>query len=71
MKVLVKLQGKSTALTYEADDTLMVGDSVRLPLPWYLDHSSGRLEHPNGIMGTVVALSSSYSGPCRRILGRT
>lgn len=51
---------RPVVLTYETERSLGVGDSVRVPRPYYMGTGAP-------LPGTVVALSSDYDGPCVRI----
>jgi hypothetical protein len=58
MKIQVKV-GSGTVLTYEwtGDPTLVLGDKVHCPPAWW-----ERDFRPEGKTGTVIALTSDYSG---------
>jgi hypothetical protein len=59
-RIVVKLTGMPFDPTYEIDDdSIGIGDRVRVPA----SRSSFIQE---GEVGTVVALESSYTGPCKR-----
>jgi hypothetical protein len=59
-RIVVKLTGMPFDPTYEInDDTIAVGDLVRVP-----GSDSSFIE--DGETGTVIALESSYTGPCKR-----
>jgi hypothetical protein len=59
-RIVVKLSGMPFDPTYEIDDDMIaVGDLVRVP-----GSDSSFIE--DGETGTVVALGSSYTGPCKR-----
>ena len=59
-RIVVKLSGMPFDPTSEIDDdTIAIGDPVRVP-----GSGSGFIE--NGETGTVIALESSYTGPCKR-----
>ena len=59
-RIVVKLSGMPFDPTYEIDDdTIAIGDLVRVP-----GSGSGFIE--DGETGTVIALESSYTGPCKR-----
>lgn len=59
-RIVVRLIGMPFDPTYEIDDdTIAVGDQVRVP-------GSGSSFIQEGEVGTVVALESSYAGPCKR-----
>jgi hypothetical protein len=59
-QIVVKLSGMPFDPTYETgDDTITVGDLVRVP-----GSDSSFIE--DGEIGTVIALGSSYTGPCKR-----
>lgn len=61
-RIVVKLAGMPFDPTYEIDgETIAIGDSVRVP------GSGASFIHEGGI-GTVVALESSYTGPCKLIV---
>lgn len=51
--------------TYETDLDLKVGDRVLLPTPDFLMDVRGPTWE-----GTVSSLTSTYDGPCRRIIRR-
>jgi hypothetical protein len=58
-RIVVKLSGMPFNPTYEIeDDTIAVGDSVRVP-------GSSTSFISEGEVGTVVAVGSSYTGPCK------
>jgi superfamily II DNA or RNA helicase len=60
-RIVVRLSGMPFDPTYEIDDdTIAVGDLVRVP-----GSDSSFIE--DGEIGTVVALGSSYTGPCKRV----
>jgi hypothetical protein len=46
------------------DDTIAIGDLVRVP-------GSGSGFIKDGEIGTVIALDSSYTGPCKRVTRTT
>lgn len=71
VKVLVRMDRDGALLTYEAAVGLFLapGDRVLAPLPWFLDNSSGRMDYPNGLSGTVLG-AGTYDGRCVRITGR-
>lgn len=59
-RIVVKLTGMPFDPTYEIDDdTIAIGDLVRVP-------GSGSGFIKDGETGTVIALDSSYTGPCKR-----
>ena len=59
-RIVVKLGGMPFDPTYEIDDdTIGIGDLVRVP-------GSDTSFIKDGEVGTVVALHSSYTGPCKR-----
>jgi hypothetical protein len=59
-RTVVKLSGMPFDPTYEIDDdTIAIGDLVRVP-----GSGSGFIE--DGETGTVIAVESSYTGPCKR-----
>jgi hypothetical protein len=59
-RIVLKLTGMPFDPTYEIDDdTIAVGDLVRVP-----GSDSSFIE--DGETGTVIALGSSYTGPCKR-----
>jgi superfamily II DNA or RNA helicase len=59
-RIVVKLSGMPFDPTYEIDDdAIAVGDLVRVP-----GSDSSFIE--DGEIGTVIALGSSYTGPCKR-----
>jgi hypothetical protein len=58
-RIVVKLTGMPFDPTYEIDDdTIAVGELVRVPAS-----DSSFIE--DGEAGTVIALGSSYTGPCK------
>jgi hypothetical protein len=58
-RIVVKLSGMPFDPTYEIDDdTITVGDLVRVP-------GSGSSFIEDGETGTVIAVGSSYTGPCK------
>ena len=58
-RIVVKLYGMPFDPTYEIeDDTIAVGDLVRVP-----GSVSSFIEE--GEVGTVIAVGSSYTGPCK------
>jgi hypothetical protein len=60
MRIVVQLGGMPFDPTYEIDDdTITIGDLVRVP-------GSGSAFIQDGETGTVVALGSPYTGPCKR-----
>lgn len=58
-RIVVRLSGMPFDPTYEIDDTVAIGDLVRVP-----GSNSAFIE--DGETGTVIALESSYTGPCKR-----
>ncbi len=59
-RIVVSLTGMPFDPTYEIDDdTITIGDRVRVP-------GSGSSFIQEGETGTVVALESPYTGPCKR-----
>jgi hypothetical protein len=57
-RIVVKLVGMPFDPTYEIeDDSITVGDLVRVP------GSGGMIEE--GETGMVIAIGSSYTGPCK------
>jgi hypothetical protein len=59
-RIVVKLSGMPFDPTYEIDDdTITAGDIVRVP-----GSDSGFIQ--GGETGTVIALESPYTGPCKR-----
>lgn len=59
-RIVVRLSGMPFDPTYEIDDdTVATGDLVRVP-----GSNSAFIE--DGETGTVIALESSYTGPCKR-----
>ena len=59
-RIVVKLSGMPFDPTYEIDDdTIAICDLVRVP------GSDTSFIH-DGETGTVIALGSSYTGPCKR-----
>jgi hypothetical protein len=60
-RIVVKLTGMPFDPTYEIDDdTITIGDLVHVP-------GSGSGFITDGETGTVIALGSSYTGPCKRV----
>ena len=51
-------------LTYETDLPVKVGDRVKLPTPDFLEDVKGYSWE-----GEITSLDSSYTGPCKKILG--
>jgi hypothetical protein len=59
-RIVVKLSGMPFDPTCEMDDdTIAVGDLVRVP-------GSDSSFIKDGEIGTVIALGSPYTGPCKR-----
>lgn len=59
-RIVVRLTGMAFEPTYEIDDdTVAIGDRVRVP------GSVTEYIH-DGEVGTITALDSSYTGPCKR-----
>ena len=59
-RIVVRLSGMPFDPTYEIDDdTVAIGDLVRVP-------GSNSAFIDDGETGTVIALESSYTGPCKR-----
>ena len=59
-RIVVKLSGMPFDPTYEIeDDTIAIGDLVRVP-------GSGTTFIQDGEVGIVIAVDSSYTGPCKR-----
>ncbi|MBB4912792.1 hypothetical protein H4W32_001582 [Actinophytocola algeriensis] len=59
-RIVVRLTGMPFDPTYEIDDdSTAIGDRVRVP-----PSASSFIEE--GEVGTVIALESSYGGPCKR-----
>jgi hypothetical protein len=59
-RIVVKLTGMPFDPTYEIDDdTISIGDLVLVP-------GSGSDFIKDRETGTVIALSSPYTGPCKR-----
>jgi hypothetical protein len=59
-RIVVKLSGMPFDPTYEIEDEgIAVGDLVRVP-------GSDTSFISEGEIGTVVAVGSSYTGPCKR-----
>ncbi len=59
-RIVVRLSGMPFDPTYEIDDdTIAVGDLVRVPGsdPCFIE---------DGETGAAIALGSSYTGPCKR-----
>lgn len=60
-RIVVRLSGMPFDPTYETDDdTITVGDLVQVP-------GSDSSFIQDGETGTVIALGSSYTGPCKRV----
>ncbi len=58
-RIVVKLSGMPFDPTYEIeDDTIAIGDLVRIPC-------SDTTFIQEGEVGTVIAVDSSYTGPCK------
>jgi hypothetical protein len=61
LKIVVEGQGGLREIVYETDLKVRVGSKVLLPnLPWHY--------HPDEHISRVLALESSYTGPCKRVL---
>ncbi len=59
-RIVVRLSGMPFDPTYEIDDdTIAVGDAVRVP-------GSGASFIQEGEVGTVISLTSSYTGLCKK-----
>jgi hypothetical protein len=59
-RIVVQFSGMPFDPTYEIDDdTIAIGDLVRVP-------GSGSAFIQDGEAGTVIALESPYTGPCKR-----
>jgi hypothetical protein len=59
-RIVVRLSGMPFDPTYEIDDdTVAIGDLVRVP-------GSNSAFFEDGAPGTVIAVGSSYTGPCKR-----
>jgi hypothetical protein len=59
-RIVVELDGMPFDPTYEIDDgSIKIGDKVRVP------GSDGMIE--DGEIGTVIAIGSDYTGPCKRV----
>ena len=59
-RIVIKLSGMPSGLPCETgDDTIAIGDLVRVS-------GSGSGFITDGETGTVIALSSPYTGPCKR-----
>jgi hypothetical protein len=59
-RIVVRISGMPFDPTYEIDDaSIAVGDLVRVP-------GSDSSFIKDGEIGTVIALRSSYTGPCKR-----
>jgi hypothetical protein len=59
-RIVVRLSGMPFDPTYEIeDDTVAIGNLVRVP-------GSNSAFTDDGETGTVIALESSYTGPCKR-----
>jgi cell shape-determining protein MreC len=59
-RIIVKLSGMPFDPTYEIeDDTIAIGDLVRVP-------GSDTTFIQDAEVGTVIAVDSSYTGPCKR-----
>jgi len=64
-RIVVKLSGMPFDPTYEInDDTIALGDLVRVP-----GSGSGFIKDSEA--GTVIAMDSSYTGPCKRVTRAT
>jgi hypothetical protein len=64
-RIVVKLTGMPFDPTYEIDDdAISIGDLVRVP-------GSGSNFIKDGESGTVIAVNSSYTGPCKRVTRAT
>jgi hypothetical protein len=64
-RIVVKLTGMPFDPTYEIDDdAISIGDLVRVPG----SHSDFIKD---GETGTVIALGSPYTGPCKRVTRAT
>jgi hypothetical protein len=60
-RIVVRLSGMPFDPTYEIEDgTIAVGDAVRVP-------GSGTSFISEGEIGTVIAVGSSYTGPCKLV----
>jgi hypothetical protein len=61
-RIVVKLSGIPFDPTYEIDDdTIAIGNLVRVP-------GSDTSFIQESEIGTVIALDSSYTGPCKRAI---
>lgn len=61
-RIVVRLNGMPFDPTYEIDDdTIAIGDRVRVP-----GSESSFIEA--GEIGTVIALESEYTGPCKQVV---
>jgi hypothetical protein len=64
-RTVARLAGMPSGPAYETgDDTIAIGDLVRVP-------GSGSGFIKDGEAGTVIALDSSYNGPCKRVTRAT
>ena len=64
-RTVARLAGIPAGPAYEIDDdTIAIGDLVPVP-----GSGSGFIE--DGEAGTVIALDSSYTGPCKRVTRAT
>lgn len=62
MRIVVRLTGMPFNPTYEIDDeNIAIGDRVRVP-------GSEASFIQQGEVGTVIALESSYTGPCKHAI---
>lgn len=60
-RIVVRVPGMFFDPTYEIDDdTIAVGDSVKVPG----SGAGGMIEE--GETATVIAIGSSYTGPCKK-----
>lgn len=60
-RIVVRISGMPFDPTYEIDDdTVAIGDRVRVP-------GSGSSFIEEGEIGSVIALESLYTGPCKRV----
>jgi hypothetical protein len=64
-RIAARLTGLLSGPTHEVgDDTIAIGDLVQVP-------GSGSGFVKNGETGTVIALDSPYTSPCKRVTRAT
>ena len=64
-RTVARLAGMPSGPTYEIDDdTIAIADLIRVP-------GSGPDFIKDSETGTVIALDSSYTGPCKRVTRAT